>query len=162
MMEQRKITYPILNHVVGIKKLIFATCIVIGCFSMTYAQNICDSYDQDLDDTVMRMFTSSRSEIVTSREMAFPSAVHNINASQVRRLNFPEEQWICDTILNKIYKNEPTKGPPTYHALYKVNDHYFMVIYKYYTASDGSQLIEEPTVGGLYGPQFNRVGLIAM
>jgi hypothetical protein len=43
-----------------------------------------------------------------------------------------------------------------------VKDHYFMVTYNYYTDSEGSQLIEEPTVGGLFDSQFKRVGIIVM
>lgn len=37
-----------------------------------------------------------------------------------------------------------------------------MVIYKYYTDSAGNQLIEDPTVGGLFDPQFKRLGIIVM
>lgn len=65
------------------------------------AQTVCNDYNDGLDESVTRLFTSERSK--DSREMAFTSAVHNVAASQVRRLNLPEEQWICDTILNKIW-----------------------------------------------------------
>ena len=124
------------------------------------AQKTCNDYLDFMDNMVIELFTSEQTQI--SRESAFPSFTHNLNESEIRRVNFPQEQSICDGILKEIYKGDPVKGPPTHHALYKVKDHYFMIIYKYYTASDGSQLIEDPTVGALYDQQFNRIGLIAM
>jgi hypothetical protein len=124
------------------------------------AQSSCNDYLDFMDNTVIELFTSE--QVRSSRESAFPSFAHKVIESEIRRLNFPQEQSICDGILNKIYKNDPVKGPPTHHALYKIKEHYFMIIYKYYTASDGSQLIEDPTVGALYDQQFNRLGFIAM
>ena len=124
------------------------------------AQKSCNDHLDFMDNMVIELFTSEQTQI--SRESAFPSFTHNLNESEIHRLNLPQEQSICDGVLNEIYKNDPVKGPPPHHALYKVKDHYFMIIYKYYTASDGSQLIEDPTVGALYDQQFNRIGLIAM
>ena len=138
--------------------VVFLCIILIPVESI--AQHNCKSYDEILDGMVTRLFAAPRHQ--DFRESEFPATLHSVSKSEVRRLNYPEEQGVCDTILNKIYGDDPVKGPPTHHALYKVKDHYFMVIYKYYTASDGTQLIEDPTVGGLFNPQFKRIGLVMM
>jgi len=124
------------------------------------AQSSCNDHLDFMDNILIELFTSEQTQI--SRESAFPSFGHKVIESEIRRLNLPQEQSICDEVLKGIYKNDPVKGPPTHHALYKVKNHYFMIIYKYYTASDGSQLIEDPTVGALYDQQFNRVGFIVL
>jgi hypothetical protein len=124
------------------------------------AQSTCTDYYDGLDDSVTKLFTTERSR--TSREMAFPSEVHQVQESQIERISIPQDESVCTAILTSIYKNDPVASPPTHHALYKVRDHYIMVIYNYYTDSEGNQLIEEPTVGGLFDPQFKRVGIIVM
>jgi hypothetical protein len=139
--------------------LISSFIILIGPKEVS-AQKTCNDYLDFMDNMVIELFTSEQTHI--SRESAFPSFGHKVIESEIRRLNFPQEQSICDGVLNKIYKNDPIKGPTTHHALYKIKDLYFMIIYKYYTASVGSQLIEDPTVGALYDQQFNRISFIAM
>jgi len=126
----------------------------------TYAQSTCNAYDEIWDEMVTRLFTAPRHE--DFRQTEFPTVLHQVSQSEIRRLDLPQEQGVCDSILNAIYKNDPVKGPPTHHALYIVKDHYFMVIYKYYTSSDGRQLIEDPTAGGVYDSQFNLVSLVMM
>lgn len=122
------------------------------------AQSDCDDYFDILDYRVSQLFTTEMNR--GNREQAFPSIVHDVSEDEIRRLQLPTEQWICDGVLNVIYEDNPVKGPPTHHALYRVKDHYFMIIYRYITASDGTHYFEEPTFGVLYDPQFNRVGVI--
>lgn len=147
--------------VVGTKiNIILLIVAQLTFFSATKAsaQSSCDEYSEILDYAVSQLFTSEKSRF--SREQAFPSIVHNVSQAEISHLELPSEQWICDGVLNAIYKNDPVKEPPTHHALYKVKDYYFMVVYKYYTAIDGSQLIVEPSLGSLFDPEFNRVGVI--
>jgi len=122
------------------------------------AQTRCDDYSDILDSRITQLFTSESSRI--SREHAFPPIVHHVSETQIRHLQLPSEQWICDGVIKSIYENDPAKKPPTHYALYRVKDHYFMIIYRYITASDGTHYFEEPTFGVLYDPQFNRVGVI--
>lgn len=140
--------------------LLIVAQLTIFSATKTSAQSSCDGYSEIIDYAVSRLFTFEESRF--SREHAFPSIVNNVSEAEIRRLELPSEQWICDGVLNAIYKTNPVKEPPTHHALYKVKDHYFMVVYKFYIASDGSQLIEEPSLGSLFDPQFNRVGVIFM
>ncbi|PWN06909.1 hypothetical protein DDZ15_06445 [Rhodohalobacter mucosus] len=128
--------------------------------SKVSAQSSCDDYFDILDYSVSQLFTTEMNR--GNREQAFPSIVHDVSETEIRRLVLPSEQWICDGVLNAIYKDDPVKDPPTHYALYVVKDYYFMVIYKYLSDSDGTQYIQEPTVGGLFDPQFNRVGVIFM
>jgi len=163
MMEQPKNKSQNCKAVVDFK--IFA--IIFTAFSMMIvspkeasAQSTCNDYYNGLNETINRLFTASRHQ--EYRERNFPTVLHQVSQSEIRRLDLPQEQGVCDSILNAIYKNDPVKGPPTHHALYIVKDHYFMVIYKYYTSSDGRQLIEDPTAGGVYDSQFNLVSLVMM
>lgn len=137
---------------------------IIGILSVlpssTSAQSTCTDYYDGLDDSVTKLFTSERSRV--SREMAFPSVVHQVQLAEVERISIPQDESVCTAILTSIYKNEPVASPPTHHALYKVKDYYFMVIYSYYSDSEGNQLIEDPTVGGLFDQQFKRLGIIVM
>lgn len=139
--------------------LIVVSMMVVSPKKMA-AQSTCNDYYDRLDHRLTRLFTEPRHQ--DYRETEFPSSLHSVMGSEIRRLDLPQEQGVCDSILNAIYKNDPVKGPPTHHALYIVKDHYFMVIYKYYTSSDGRQLIEDPTAGGVYDSQFNLVSLVMM
>jgi len=150
------------NPAVGIKHLFIFALLLLSCIPVhVTGQNSCDAYDEIFDESVLNLFTSERDRI--TRESAFPPEFHqSLQTQKIRRLNFPEEQWVCDAVLEAIPGNEPHPGPPTHRALYMIKDHYFLVVYKYYTDVQGNQMIEEPTVGGLFDPEFNLVGLIVM
>jgi len=140
--------------------LLIVFCLILVSLSDIYAQTTCEDYYERLDARVIQLFTSERSKI--TRENAFPPEFHQpLQTQEVRRLNFPEEQWVCDAVLESIHGDDPV--PPRERALYKVKNHFFLVVYTYYTDQQGNQLIEEPTAGVLFDPaEFNMVGFIAM
>lgn len=136
-------------------------CLILISLNDIYAQATCDDYYESLDESVIRLFTSERGQ--TTRENAFPIDFHEpLQRQEIRRMNFPEEQEVCIAVLESIHSDDPISGVSTHRALYKVKDHYFLVVYKFYTDEQGNQLIEEPTVGGLHDPEFNLVGLVGM
>lgn len=163
MMEQRKKTYPILNHVVATENLkVLSILIVLLIPQVSYSQLKCDNYDEDLDRTVIRMFTSDTERHTEFRESTFPNEIHDVFKSEIRRINFPTEQWVCNAVLQTLTGGNTKSSDDKKRALYKVDNYYFLIVYKYYTAKDGSQLIEEPSTGALFDSSFNLVEIIGM
>jgi len=124
----------------------------------TSAQSTCNAYDEVWDEMVTRLFTAPRHE--DFRQTEFPPDLQQVLPSEIRRLNFPEEQWVCDAALEAIRGDEPV--PERERAMYKVKDHYFMVAYSYITDEQGNQLIDKPAAGVLYDPHFNLIALVMM
>lgn len=161
MMEQPKNKSQNCKAVVDFK--IFA--IIFTAFSMMIvspkeasAQSTCNDYYNGLNETINRLFTASRHQ--EYRERNFPTVLQQVLPSEIRRLNFPEEQWVCDAALEAIRGDEPV--PERERAMYKVKDHYFMVAYSYITDEQGNQLIDKPAAGVLYDPHFNLIALVMM
>lgn len=124
----------------------------------TSAQSICNAYDETWDEMVTHLFTAPRHQ--DYRETEFPASLHSVMESEVRRLNLPDEQWVCNAALESIRGDEPV--PQRERAIYKVKEYYFMVAFSYYTDELGNQLINKPAAGVLYDPQFNMIALVMM
>jgi len=163
MMEQQINKLQNWKAAVDIKlnRLVFLSLFLITLLSVEgKAQNSCDGFRESLDEKLVRLFTAPRHQ--DYRETEFPATLHNVLESEVRRLNFPDEQSVCESILSQVYENEPVPGHPEHRALYKIKDHFFLVIYSYYTDEQGNQLIEDPTVGLIFDPDYNRVAAIPL
>lgn len=122
------------------------------------AQSTCNAYDETWDEMVTRLFTAPRHQ--DYRETEFPASLHSVMESEIRRLNLPDEQWVCNAALEAIRGDEPV--PQRERAIYKVKEYYFMVAFSYYTDELGNQLINKPAAGVLYDPQFNMIALVMM
>jgi hypothetical protein len=133
-------------------------CLILFVSNQAYSQHSCNDYDEILDGMVNRLFTASRHQ--DYRQTEFPPVLHQVSPSEIRRLNFPDEQWVCNAALGAIRGDEPV--PERERAMYKVKDHYFMVAYTYYTDVQGNQLIEEPSAGVLFDSEFNMISLVLM
>ena len=122
------------------------------------AQPTCNDYDETVEEYVFSLFTSTRH--IDYRQSEFPQDLHIVSQAEIRRLNFPDEQWVCDAALEAISGDEPV--PERERALYKVKDHYFMVVYIYYTDVNGNQMIEDNSAGLLFDSSFNLISLVMM
>lgn len=122
------------------------------------AQPTCNNYDEIVEGSVMSLFTASRH--FEYRQSEFPQDLHQVSQAEIRRLNFPDEQWVCDAALEAISGDGPVSERE--RALYKVKDHYFMVVYIYYTDVNGNQMIEDNSAGLLFDSSFNLISLVMM
>jgi hypothetical protein len=132
--------------------------LLVAAPNTTFAQSTCNAYDETWDEMVNRLFTAPRHQ--DYRESEFPATLHSVMESEIRRLNLPDEQWICNEALEAIRGDEPV--PQRERAIYRVKEYYFMVAFSYYTDELGNQRINEPAAGVLFDPQFNMIGLVMM
>ena len=122
------------------------------------AQPTCNNYDETVEESVFSLFTSTKH--IDYRQSEFPQSLHLVSQAEIRRLNFPEEQWVCDAALEAITGDGPV--PERERALYKVKDYYFMVVFIYYRDVNGNQMIEDNSGGLLFDSSFNLISFVMM
>lgn len=138
--------------------LVLFVALLVGVSSSLHAQTSCDNYRDILEGQVIKIFTSANE--ADYREAAFPEDLQQVAEHEIRRLDLPNEQFICDSIFATLNDGNPLPGHPYYRAVWKIKDYYLMATYSYYTDDLGNQLIEEPTVGGIFNEEFELLVLI--
>ncbi len=112
------------------KRLFLILGLLFTSFPSAIAQEKCDAWDaygNYLEEKITRIFTSERH--TDYRERTMPSELKSVSVSDIRRLNLPNDQSICDDILENMYGDEPVPGPPKYRAIWKIKDNYLLVIF---------------------------------
>jgi len=89
-----------------------------------------------------------------------PGELKSVSVSDISRLNLPNDQSICDDILESMYGDESVPGHPKYRAMWKIKDYYLMVNFSLEYDSNGNQRTVGPVVGGIYNSGYDLVAII--